>query len=443
MADVIKLWLPQIKSPQWNLSIVWSIMSAVIFSQILIQGQVQASRYTFYSINGVSVAANDSAFKFFIFCLAGWVQSWAHFHLATTTAPFDDMKFNIVGLVGLLAWVMGQVVYVLTYTPPSTATTIELLQEHYQFVSLIDILLITLGGSLFYWSVRTQQLAIFPREGGRILFGAYTILPSVCAMVVVGFSSPLSTQVLSFVQTYMYFLVIGLGPLTITLLQSASLIDLQQDESDDSSVPFGSKGLKYEVTGYSMINILAHGVFVVCSSTLFFIPFVHIQSALVFYDASNAEQTQATLVLLGGGLLGKVIVALLSDLHGESKWVLPVASFVQTISLAVWLGTYASYNYALLASIGFFLGLSSTSTFVFSHLKSVSSLVTKQNMFTGPVMDVFHMTCMVPGGALLVIITRSFTDMGSVDYYWLLTVALCLSVTATVSSIVASFTQLK
>lgn len=448
MADVIKLRWPDIDVPQWNLSIVWSFISAVIFSQILIQGQSQASSYTYYAINGISVHVNDSAFKFFVFVFAGWIQSWVHFHLATTASPIDDTRVNVVGFIGLLAWVAGQVVYVLTYAPPNTATTVELLQEHYQFTATINIILITFGGSMFYWSVRTQQFAIFRNPGiapyvRHGLFGAYIILPSICAMVVIGFNTPLSNQVVTFVQTHMYFLAIGLGPLTITLLQSLRLIDLEQLDLDDTSVSYGDVGAKYEISEYSPLQILANGIFVACSTTLFFLPFVHIQSFLVHHNASEAEQNQATLVLLGGGLLGKVVVAIFADLGGENRWILPSASLVQTIALGVWLGTYATYNYALVAAMGFFLGMSSTSTFVLSHLKSTAALVSKENMFTGPVLDVYHMTCMVPGGAILTIITRSFTDAGSIDYYWLLTVAICLSSIATVSSSVASYIQLK
>jgi hypothetical protein len=444
--------MPRNGTPEWNTSVVWSVMSAIILSQILVQGQDQASSYSYFSLGGVSVHINTGAYKFFVFVFVGWFCSWIHFHLRTASTPIDDSRRNVLGLAGLCLWFAGLIVYMTTYRPPEGTDTIEKLQAHYQFLTHVDSLMVTLGGGLFYWSVRVQQFAIFANTGTQLaarrkLFALYIMLPSVCAMIVVGFNAPLSSQVISFVQLNAYYLAIAVCPLTLTLFGAVNIIDLSQTsaEDDDESVSTGVKvsvspeGGLDDVTRGRVAAAFFHGLYVACSTTVFYLPFVHIFSYMVSVGAPASDVTQVILLLLGGAIVGKAIVAATVDFGDGGSYALPTMALVQTVTFSVWLAREGTYDLALMSAVGFFLGMSSMSTFVLAHIKSTLGIFPQNGVYTEPIMNVYHMTCMVPGGALLMVVTRSYTSVGSLSFPPLLSVATGLSAGATAASLAALF----
>jgi hypothetical protein len=193
----------------------------------------------------------------------------------------------------------------------------------------------------------------------------------------------------------------------------------------------------------ALLSFTFHCLFVFCSSIIFFIPFMHIYPYIVLHNAPISDAIQVIFTLLGGSIVGKLLILFMVDFTKNSTciigYTIPILSAIQTIFFFAWVGTVNSYNVQLITTIGFFLGVSSTSMFTLSHIKSTMDFFPPNNIFTEPITNVFHMTFMVPGSVLLMIITRYYTNEGIVNYYALLTIASCVSAVATVCSFFALY----
>jgi hypothetical protein len=342
-------------SGQQNTVIVWNVLTSFVFGNLITQSQLQSSLYSYFSFDGTSMHVNLTIFKFAIFVMVGWFQSWT---------KLSDVSM----LVGILLWFTGHVLIAIIYWAPLEPVSMIDLQCKYMNFVYVDILMINVGGAMYFWGTRTMLDTIF------------FLGPPIFALIIIPF-----TAQFSFVQMHAVVATISFAPVIMFISTWMQ--------------PFETPKPKGSTPNY------AHFVFVLCSSMTLFVPYSLLHPFLVSKHATPNEIEMVMLTMVGGTFAGNAI-----DFLTEPRpWFFAI---IQPICFLAWaIIADKGMVFPAFAVLAFFLGFSTISMSVAGLMRSTSKCI------------VMHMTCMMIGAFLFLTTTRLLVKEGELNYqtlFWVL-----------------------
>lgn len=328
-----------------NSDVSINIMSAVVLCDFLIsswwyQPELRMGDAKYY--------VDASAFRIGVFMSSGWVFSFTR---------LDDSKCTfLIGSIGLIMWIIGHVLFATMGS-----------YENHNTMAFIDSLLVTAGGSIFYWYARTSSnirqdllsamylLVAMPTD--MMTSSKFVLVASICPLLLYGMSSLKNNN---------------------------------------------TRGQHEETTLFGKKTSILVGINVVCAGYCGYTAFLCLLPYMTHHSFDKTSVYTVSTLTAFGYVCGHLVS------YKFGRIVSILMRIVQTVVLAVWAATTPTMV-SEMGAIGFFTGFA-MSDVLYPYLSP------------SPVDLVFYMTCITPGSWLMVHTFREFTNFGAIDFHGVLSV---------------------
>lgn len=385
-------------SKRHNSFIARSAMSAVVYGDMFMRAIRQQPKFEYYSIDSVSVHINDSAFRVVLFFLAGIMQA-------------TKFETNYIGTAGLLMWFVGQSTILSVWEVPIKLNTLMSVQHYYLNLAYVDSFMVAFGGGLFFWSVCSEQSYLNMESGSqKILKLFYVLAPSIYILAETPLTaySPIDNAKLNFVVVN-WFLVIS-SMITIFLCLESPTANTDQPQEPPKSL-------------WALPHHTFRGLFLVALGYTFYAPFVCTGTHFQQRGYSQVDRLLASMILATGCVAGSLFAAM------ALKYTIRTLCFMglaQAIALGVWAAVENTASTEAMCALLFFVSFASSGIF---------SLVLQMQPL--PPIGPFGIACLMIGSALSVYSYQSFTNLGQLDLYLMLSVSAGVSAAGTVCCVLS------
>ena len=394
----------EILTRDWNLSILLSLLSAVVFGQVM-------SRDGYRHYSGLFPEAGS--FQFTMFLVGGVAQSWVNMLGALANQDYTVPSVSL----GLLLWVVGLVTQAARWSGADTGTPQEIV-DHYIASTYVDTYLVSFGGGILFWTafcnlaqlaftfsaalwVKRALLAVF-----AVAVSAYGFFTASFRAYEVGRSPDVftfTTFLVALPSLYMLwytFVPVLTGDHTVAPAEA-------KRSGNPKKRPSGSGSTR---DGEWRLAMVLHMIFVLLNACLIYLPY----GFLGFYAATRGFDSDETmtvqLVFSAGCLVGALAVLESVDLTGEdvsravARIVLLAAAVVQAIVISVW-AAMGGKDVPGLCAVAFFIGVSTIAVLLGSLMR------TSRAFYVAPVfvalLHALHVALLVPGSTYTTQIMRS------------------------------------
>lgn len=431
------------------------------------------------NITEVTVHTNPGMLKYVMFLVTGIVHAW----VLLTIEKRPNNKFlmitnNTMGIVGFLMWFIGYMVQYVNWQIVNAS--LEDLQRQYTMIMLVEIMLITNGGALFFWSTRSYVVNVLftitsnQAKTKRILYAIYIIAPSLSMLINIPFSSPLLVIDQIFAQSYLFHLLIT-GTLAFSLVYNNTRDVVGNPDPWELKVPLlnddvvvTQKGGMGTVVGNKTttrekirckgvienIAFISQSFYMFNVGFCFFAPFLLLLPFTTQYHYHPSVRDNSMIVFVCGGIVGKLVSIICVRVTPMKKTdgvdplsiALPVLTLTQTCTFYGLYGmtSFDPLNIHALYALSFLIGLSSLNIFLTSIIRTPTPLNPTNDdndfhpAFLENIANIFQLIHLLIGSLCLLSVVFSFTHYGSIEYGIIFLIAGVVSSIGTVASIVSA-----